>query len=720
MPDRVSSKTSMKPIPLLCCALAPVIAYSQSPAPAGAEPVVLDTIVVSASVPGQFLPDLSNGKIYAGKKTSVIDLGDLPALQTDNYRQAFIKTPGLLISEVANNSILNVGSRGLGDPHESQNILVMRDGLSYALDPHGYPAVYNAPAFEAMQRLDYIRGGAALLYGPQPGGALNFVSRRPVLDREFQGSTQHVFGSGNLYSQFSTIEGTTGRLSYLVNYNHRSGDGLRDAGRSAFEFNGGNIMLGLDLDSDTRWLLDVDTFSSDANEPGGLAMQNFLQDRTQPLLFGDQLRVRRTFATLTLEHDFSPSTQVIAKVFGGLANRTSHRQNGVGFGAVDPEVRSNITNEQRFHSLGADVRLSHGWTAWEEEHNLTAGFTASYTDAPICNRFGRDFTSRGGALYHDISRDTTYLAMFIENQFKFGRLSVIPGLRFENIRQRISDNLRRDAQPPFAPLPLRSLEDTESVSLGAIALAYDLTDASSAYFNLSQGYKPPMFADLLPVQSNVINGDLDAGSTVTYELGWRGRKASLLSWDVSGFFIDYQDRFGTVGSGGSQFITNVGRSQNWGVDFAGEMDLIAWAAKRGGGDPAAATKRMGNLALHVAYEWLNAEFVEGPNTGRTPQYAPEHLLRLGLSYSLRERFKVSLLHTRVGRHFGNDNNTADFAIPAYNVTDLLFEAKVWKDHLTALAGINNLFDEDYFSRVRANGIEPAWGRNFYAGFRITF
>ncbi len=77
-------------------------------------------------------------------------------------------------------------------------------------------------------------------------------------------------------------------------------------------------------------------------------------------------------------------------------------------------------------------------------------------------------------------------------------------------------------------------------------------------------------------------------------------------------------------------------------------------------DSNAATKRFGNLAFHVAYEWLNAEFVDGPVDGLEPQYAPENLLRIGLTYRWRDRVKVSLLHTYVSQHFANDSNTAAF------------------------------------------------------------
>jgi Fe(3+) dicitrate transport protein len=35
-------------------------------------------------------------------------------------------------------------------------------------------------------------------------------------------------------------------------------------------------------------------------------------------------------------------------------------------------------------------------------------------------------------------------------------------------------------------------------------------------------------------------------------------------------------------------------------------------------------------------------------------------------------------------------------------------------------GINNLFDESYFARVRSDGIDPADGRNYYAGVKLLW
>ncbi len=696
-----------------------------TPPAADAEAPLLDTIVVTAEqesdplIQGPFMPDAVAGKIYVAKKTSVIDFDALPQIQTDNYRQAFSRTPGLLVSELPNNSLLSITSRGIGDPHESQNILVLKDGVPFVLDMFGYPTVYYAPPLESMDRLEFVRGGSSLLYGPQPGGSINYISHRPSLDKEFEFMSLNLVGSDNLYTNYTSVDGTIGRLSYLLNFNHRSGDSFRDQ-NSDFELNGGTIMLGLDLATSTRWLLNIDAYDADSGEPGGLSLDpnaqfNYFDSRTQTQTPFDRVRIQRYFATLSLEHDFSSTTSLYAKVFGGYSNRTSRRQTSTTFGGP-PKLDSNVINEHRYQTIGADVRLAHDWDAGGNTHKLTAGTTFGYTYAPIFNTLGKSPTAESGALYNDILRQTLYASFFAENQFRFGRFSIVPALRFEAIDQSLDDRVRRNSTT-LEPLPEQDRSSTELVPLLGLGLAYEFVQPVTWYSNVSQGYKPQTYADTLPINNNVNVTDLDPGSTITYEMGFRSQSRTWYHWDISGFLIDYNDRFGTTTSGNVTTVRNVGRSINYGLDIEGEIDLIGvWDRL----NPTRLTNRYGSLSLHLAYEWLNAEFVDGPLNGLTPQYAPEHLLRAGLNYRFRDRLKISLLQTFVSDHFANDNNTPNFNIPSYMVTDLTAELKVWKDTVTLVGGINNLFNENYYSRIRANGIDPAYGRNFYAGLRLNF
>jgi len=58
--------------------------------------------------------------------------------------------------------------------------------------------------------------------------------------------------------------------------------------------------------------------------------------------------------------------------------------------------------------------------------------------------------------------------------------------------------------------------------------------------------------------------------------------------------------------------------------------------------------------------------------------------------------------------------------PGYVVWDLTIECKVYRNNVSILAGINNLFDEDYYGRIRAGVIDPTSGHNYYAGFSLSF
>lgn len=73
----------------------------------------------------------------------------------------------------------------------------------------------------------------------------------------------------------------------------------------------------------------------------------------------------------------------------------------------------------------------------------------------------------------------------------------------------------------------------------------------------------------------------------------------------------------------------------------------------------------------------------------------------------------------VSRHYGGDNNTANFEIPSYVVFDLTADWKFHKDWL-ANAGINNLLGCNYYSRVRSDGIVWVLGRKVYLGATYQF
>lgn len=673
-------------------------------------------------IKGQLLPDVAGNKIYSGKKATVVDFDSMPQIQSDNYRQAFSQTPGLLVSELSNPSLLSLGSRGIGDPHETQNLLVLKDGIPFVADLFGYPTVYYAPPFESIDRLEYVRGGASLLYGPQPGGALNYVTHMPRADREFSVYAQQILGSDELLSSFARFDGTVGRLGYLADFSRRSGDSFRSV-NSDFETLGGTFKLVLDANEDARWIFNMDAFSADSGEPGGLRLDdapnglNYNADRFATQTRFDRVRVERYLPTLTYDRYFGSSTHVTASAYGGYFGRFSKRQQGAGFGTLPTgdSADNNLIQLQEFYTFGTDARLRHDWSAWDERHTLTAGFATYYSDSPYTIRRGNTPDAEDGELRQRFDRQSVYGSIFAENRFVVGRASLTPAFRLDNIHQSIQERLNLGTgETPAVNTDVADDSSTDVAPLVGLGFEYEFTDRNELYANVSQGYKAKTYSDTVPVgPTDTVSRNLEPGTTWSYELGFRGGPAEWITYDTSVFVIDYDNRFGRVGNN----LQNVGRSINAGVDAATQIDVITLY------DTVSDSRlqdSFGSLSFYGNVEFLDAEFVSGPLQDNKPQYAPGYLLRAGAIYRWRDRAKLALMGTFVDEHFADDGNSANFKVPSYAVWDLTLEAKVFKNNVSVIAGINNLFDERYYSRIRSTGIDPANRRNFYGGLALSF
>jgi len=689
------------------------------------------------AIQAPYLPPVQGTRIYSGKKTSVIDLDEFPRITNNNYRQALAKTPGLYLSEETS-PLLSIGYRGL-DPSRVQFMQVLKDGIPIHADQFGYPEAYYSPPLDTVDRIEFLRGGAALLYGPQPGGALNYITHLPRTDRPFSFGTTNTFGSDNYYANFTYVDGTSGRLCYYGYYNHRESDGFREA-NSEFMLDAAHLKLVLDANGDSRWILTLEAYEEEHGEPGGLTLAtgpgavNYNTNRNDTSRFFDVFALERNFASLAWERDFSEATRLTVTGWGGYYSRFSARQRGGGFGTLPtgPQANSNTVEHQEFYTAGLEARLRQDYELWGGSHTISGGVQAYHTDSPREDRRGITANDRQGILRTDTDRSIFYLPVFVENRFHFGRLSIVPGVRIENIWQGVTENLNLDKTA--AGTPLADEDNHEFVPLFGLGLAYEVAHKTELYGNFSQSYRPKIFTQAVPTGGTaLVPEDLEESKAAQYEIGFRGTPQPWITWDVSAFLLDFDDQIGTIAlPGGRSTLANVGGARHYGVEIAAELDLIGLCDARSLAPQPAPTKeaapppavrslgeRFGALSLYANATFLDAEFVSGPLKGRTPRFAPDHLVRAGLIYSLRERCKVALLGTFAGESFADDGNTQERFVPAYTVWDLTAEVKIYKE-ISINAGINNLFDEDYYARIANTGIDPAAGRNYYGGFSVKF
>jgi Fe(3+) dicitrate transport protein len=700
------------------------------------------------------LPPVEGTRINAGKKTSFVKPEEFPTFAGNDYREAMATTPGIVVSEEPQSPIINFGYRGLNS-QRSEFTQVLKDGVSIKNEQFGFPESHYTPILDAVERIEVIRAGAALQFGSQPGGAINFIMKMPRLDAPFHFTTRNVFGSYGYYRNYTEIDGTVGPLGYYFYYDHRQQDGFR-AANSDYDLNAGSARLVWDVTNDSRFILTLDAYDEEHGEPGGLRRREAVNppnsvfvedDRNASTRFFDRFRLERYYATLEYQKFFSVRTQLDIKAFGGYLTRWSKRQRGGGFGTLPsgPDAETNSIQLRADYTEGVDTRLRHDYNLLGDVSTFAGGVYFYHALQDRRDERGSTPDAEHGALRNLNTGETWNGALFAENRFHFGCLSIVPGMRLEFLNQSLDEEV--NAAKTGDGEPLASQSDFSFVPLFGLGVDYVLIEGQQIvsapsvagekgadaknfpvpmvttggpprvelYGTVSQAYRPRTFSELvLTGPSSVVNADLKEGDALQFEYGVRGKPFPYLNFDVGGFYFTFDDQVGEIIlPNGFTSTANVGDARYIGFEAATELDVLALI---NGGAPSP----YGNLLLYGNVTLLDAEFTSGPNNGNTPAYAPEYQVKTGGIYRYKNTFKIALLGTLVDDEFGDDGNSFEGFIPAYNVWDLTAEVKFWNGRVGIFAGIRNLFDEDYWGEVREEGIMTALSRNYYGGFEVFF
>jgi Fe(3+) dicitrate transport protein len=703
------------------------------------------------------LPEVEGTKINSGKKTSFVKPEEFPAVSNNDYREVMATTPGIIVSEEPSSPIVNFGYRGL-DSQRGEFMQVLKDGVSIKNEQFGFPETHYTPILDAVERIEFVRGGAALQFGPQPGGALNFIMKMPRRDTAFHITEKNAIGSDDFYSNFTALDGTLGPLGYYAYYDHREREGFREA-NGDYQVDAGSLRLVWDVTHDSRFILTVDIYDEEHGEPGGLrrsgdpagdpAESRFYEDdRDATTRFFDRFRLKRDWAVLDYQKMFSERTQLDLKAFGGYLSRYSKRQRGGDIGSlpVGGAAGTNSIQEREDWIEGGEARLRHDYDFFGDLSTFAGGVYIYHALQHRTDERGDTPDADHGMLRNFNVGETFNASIFAENRFHFGRFSVTPGMRLEFFEQRLDElvNVAKATNPPGAggPQPLAFRNDFTVVPLFGLGAAYVLVEgeeivapASVAggkgpepksvvstivthrgpkrlelYGNISQSYRPITYGELVPTSATgTVNSNLDEGRSLQAELGLRGKPLPYLNFDMSGFWYNFEDQVAEIGT----TTRNAGDARYFGFEAAAELDILA-LVNGGNESPWGRFNLYGNVTL------LDAEFTAGSADGNRPSYAPDYQFKTGVIYRWKEMVKLGLIGTLVDDHFSNAGNGFQSVIPAYNVWDLTAEVKFWNNRIGIFAGIKNLFDEDFWAEVRDEGIVPAYRRNYYGGVEFFF
>ncbi len=690
------------------------------------------------------LPEIVGTNIYAGKKGALVVLDNVQGnVVTNTMRQVMAKVPGIFIWESEGSGIqINIAARGLS-PNRSWEFNVRQNGYDISADPYGYPEAYYNPQLQSVQRIEVVRGHGSLQYGPQIGGMVNYILKNgSEFTKAVQVETYQTFGSNGLLNSYNAVGGKTGKLHYYAFFDHRSADGWRD--NNEYQSNTGSGTFTYQVSDRVSINTEFTRWHSLSQQPGGLTDEQFQINPKQSLRSRNWFDLTWQTIAVTTDVKISADQRLNVKLFNITGDR-----NSVGFlpsaGILVPDEINQATGQYKartvdidnYKNYGMEARYLLGYQLGKLGHNLSAG-ARLYSGTTLRYRGGRGTTGMdynitlqdGTTWTGDIDYGSKNAALFAENLFSItDKFIVIPGIRYEYLFAKASGY---SGVSNSNPVYLQDQERGRGFLIGGLGMEYAVSNTTKLYANATQSYRPVQFADLTtPPTTDVIDPNLTDAQGLNIDFGYRGNIKDYLVFDVSAFRLIYDNRVGTIKQqreDGSfyNYKTNVGGSTSNGIEAFGELNVTKAAGMSAG---------FGAVSVFASYAYndaryenfkvvtvVNNELSETNYKDNKVEYAPENILRAGISYAYRG-FSSSIQYSYTDKLYTDANNTEattanaqNGLIPSYLVIDVTAGYK-HKSGLSIKTGVNNIEDKNYFTRRAGGypgpGVLPADGRTFF-------
>lgn len=569
--------------------------------------------------------------------------------------------------------------------------------------------------YDSLKRVEIIRGPASALYGSDAiGGVVSFITKDPadylaLIGKSWFLSNKTGFDSAN-NAIFDTVTAASrlGAWESMVLYTHRYGhetkinSALREANPQTFA--GDNVLaklvhtnewgqfkltgefmqrkVGIDLNNEEIISQGTRIFSSTGND--STERERLSLDWNAPVKawFADEILTKVFWTNLSRE-------ELTNQLRGPAASSAPNA-----FRFTDLDFLQTI--------YGGEVRATAARSFLDWNHVFVYGATldVASTSRPR-DRF--QTTLATGAVTKNIAGElfpnknfpdtnTTQAAFYAQDTAQYGRLRVIPAIRFDYY------HLTPHEDADFMRSNLTGItvsEQTATAVSPKLGATFDLTETYRIFGQYSRGFRAPPYDNMNFGYRNVVlgyeilpSGNLNPETSNGFEGGLRARFDNGSNFQVSAFYNKYKDFIESVTLPGP---FPPGITQRFQFQNLSQVTIYGFEGK-------AEWWFHSNWAVfgHVAYAHGTDDTTGAPLDSVDPFTA------------------VGGLRYRDGNWFGEararyvaEKNRVSlptiFVAPSYTVVDLLLSYEVLP-RFSINAGIFNLFDESYFNPQDVRGL----------------
>ena len=701
------------------------------------KPIALDAVEVLAEsksiTTGMFLRN--------AEPSDVVSKSELDQFRYTDIHRIVSRIPGVYISEEDGLGLRpNIGVRGTGSLR-MEKLNVMEDGVLIAPAPYASPAAYYSPTAGRMESIEIRKGSTQIKHGPfTTGGSLNYISTS-IPTSKLNSVSLDIGSFGKRLMQVRSGD-SMGNFAYLIELYSDKMDGFKELdGGGDTGYNKTDFMTKLrysfseshalefkysmtDELSDETYLglTDADYSDNPLRRYRATALDEMDADHSQVMLsYAAKLNDNMSLAIIGYSNDFARNWYKLNKVNGmslsSITKPTSDVWNEFYLlmnaeNSVDDAYRIKANNREYYssgiqavfnvnagnHDIQAGVRIHSDEMdrfQWEDRYGMQNGKLIMTTQA-----------TKGSDSNRIDSAEAT--ALFAEDRFTYGDITVTAGARYEEIVLKRDDWGKTDPDRSETP---SQRQHTMDVIVPGIGFEYALNDYQSVSVGVHKGFAPPG-----PGTSGVEENAVEPETSINTEIGFKSNKG-LNSLEVTFFTNSYENLIGAdtaASGGGTDELFNGGAVDISGLELYLRRILVD----------------TGSMQIPFEMSWTNtnSEFQESFDgfwgkvlKGDELPYIPDNLITFNLGLNV-EKFSsnISLKKTPKMRTVAGSGR-----LFKSNSTDELTIIDVgmryaFDNSVTLSFNINNFLNDNSIAARRPYGVRPSMPRSLNIGVNYIF
>jgi Fe(3+) dicitrate transport protein len=701
------------------------------------KPIALDAVEVLAES-----KSITSGMFLRNAEPSdVVSKSELDQFRYTDIHRIVGRIPGVYISEEDGLGLRpNIGVRGTGSLR-MEKLNVMEDGVLIAPAPYASPAAYYSPTAGRMESIEVRKGSTQIKHGPfTTGGSLNYISTS-IPTSKLNSVSLDIGSFGKSLMQVRSGD-STGKFAYLIELYSDKMDGFKeldgggDTGytktdfmtKLRYSFSESHALefkysMTDELSDETYLgLTDADYSDNPLRRYRATALDEMDADHSQVMLsYAAKINDNMSLAIVGYSNDFARNWYKLNKVNGmSLSSITKPTADGWNEfyllmdaeNSADDAYRIKANNREYYssgvqavfnvyagnHDIQAGVRIHSDEMdrfQWEDRYGMQNGKLVMTTQA-----------TKGSDSNRIDSAEAT--ALFIEDRFTSGDMTVTAGARYEEITVMRDDWGKTDPDRSETPSQRKHSMD---VVVPGIGIEYAINEFQTVSVGVHKGFAPPG-----PGTSGVTDKAVDPETSMNTEIGFKSNQG-LNSLEFTLFTNSYDNLLGAdtaASGGGSDELFNGGA-----VDISGfELYLRRILVDNG---------RI-QMPLELSWTSTNSEFQESfdgfwgeVSKGDELPYLPDTMIALNLGLNVDKlSANISMKKTSEMRTVAGSGRIAESnATDELTIIDLGLRYAL-QDNIRLSVGINNFMDDDGIAARRPYGARPTMPRSFSLGVDYTF